>query len=72
MRVMIVDDDPWLADLLKQLVLSKRPAAAIDCFGDVASAYAGWQRSQYQLVLADWNLPDDSGLSLLQLIRKQD
>ncbi|MDX5373476.1 MAG: HDOD domain-containing protein, partial [Pseudomonadaceae bacterium] len=47
-------------------------AAAIDCFGDVASAYAGWQRSQYQLVLADWNLPDDSGLSLLQLIRKQD
>ncbi|MEO4048285.1 HDOD domain-containing protein [Pseudomonas sp. CAU 1711] len=72
MRVMVVDDDPWLADLLKQLVLSKRPAAEVDCYGDVQSAYAGWQSSKYRLVLADWNLPGDSGLSLLQLIRKQD
>lgn len=72
MRVMVVDDDPWLADLLRQLVLSKRPGAEVDCYGDVQSAYAGWQSSKYQLVLADWNLPDDSGLSLLQLIRKED
>lgn len=30
MRVMIVDDAPWLADLLRQLVLNARPAAALD------------------------------------------
>lgn len=72
MRVMIVDDDPWLADLLKQLVFSARPAAAVDCFGDAQSAFDAWQRSRYQLVLADWNLPDDSGFSLLQRIRQQD
>ena len=72
MRVMIVDDDPWLADLLKQLVLNARPAAAVDCFGDAEHALNAWQRSRYQLVLADWNLPDDSGLSLLRRIRQHD
>ncbi len=72
MRVMIVDDDPWIADLLKQLVLSLRPGAETDCFIDVRSACDAWPQSDYQLVLADWNLPDDSGFSLLQKIRKQD
>ncbi len=72
MRVMVVDDDPWLAGLLKQLVLSRRPGAQVDCYGDAKSAYAGWQSHNYQLVIADWNLPGDSGLALLQLIRKQD
>lgn len=72
MRVMIVDDDPWLADLLKQLVLNARPAATVDCFGDAQHARDAWQRSRYQLVLADWNLPDDSGFSLLQRIRAHD
>ena len=72
MRVMIVDDDPWLADLLRQLVLNARPAATVDCFGDAEHALNAWQRSRYQLVLADWNLPDDSGLSLLRRIRQHD
>lgn len=72
MRVMIVDDDPWIADLLKQLVLSLRPSAHIACFGNVRSAAQAWQSNPYRLVLADWNLPDDSGLSLLQTIRKGD
>ncbi|HIQ41857.1 MAG TPA: response regulator [Pseudomonas oleovorans] len=72
MRVMVVDDDPWLADLLRQLVLSRRPSAEVDCYRDVKSAFAGWQSNKYQLVLADWNLPEDSGLTLLQLIRKDD
>jgi HD-like signal output (HDOD) protein/ActR/RegA family two-component response regulator len=69
---MILDDDPWISDLLKQLVLSIRPAAQVDCFGDVASALDAWQQSTYQLVMADWNLPDAPGVSLLQSIRKKD
>lgn len=72
MHVMIVDDDPWLANLLRQLVSSARPSAIIDCFGDIGSALDAWERQRYQLVLADWNLPDGSGLNLLQSIRKKD
>jgi HD-like signal output (HDOD) protein/ActR/RegA family two-component response regulator len=69
---MILDDDLWISDLLKQLVLSIRPLAQVDCFGDVASALDGWQQSTYQLVMADWNLPDAPGVSLLQKIREKD
>ncbi|UUY06488.1 response regulator [Pseudomonas sp. J452] len=72
MRVLILDDDPWIADLLKQIVLSVRPSAQVDCFGEVQSAFAAWQQTRYQLVLADWNLPDASGVSLLQQVREQD
>ncbi|WP_350646579.1 hypothetical protein [Pseudomonas sp. HY13-MNA-CIBAN-0226] len=43
MRVMILDDDPWISDLLKQLVLSIRPVAQVDCFTDVASALDAWE-----------------------------
>ncbi|WP_439878708.1 response regulator [Pseudomonas prosekii] len=72
MRVMILDDDPWISDLLKQLVLSIRPVAQVDCFTDVASALDAWQPSTYQLVMADWNLPDAPGVNLLQKIREKD
>ncbi|KPN94134.1 response regulator [Pseudomonas nunensis] len=72
MRVMILDDDPWISDLLKQLVLSIRPVAQVDCFTDVASALNAWQPSTYQLVMADWNLPDAPGVNLLQKIREND
>jgi HD-like signal output (HDOD) protein/ActR/RegA family two-component response regulator len=72
MRVMILDDDPWISDLLKQLVLSIRPVAQVDCFIDVASALDAWQPSTYQLVMADWNLPDAPGVKLLQKIREKD
>lgn len=72
MRVMILDDDPWISDLLKQLVLSIRPVAQVDCFIDVASALDAWQPGIYQLVMADWNLPDAPGVNLLQKIREKD
>jgi HD-like signal output (HDOD) protein/ActR/RegA family two-component response regulator len=72
MRVMILEDDPWISDLLKQLVLSIRSLAQVDCFTDVASASAAWQQGEYQLVMADWNLPDGSGVGLLQRIRDKD
>ena len=72
MHVMIVDDDPWLAGLLQQLVSNMRPSANIDCFGDIGSALDAWKRKRYQLVLADWNLPDGSGLNLLRSIRQHD
>ena len=72
MRVMILDDDPWISDLLKQLVLSIRPVAQVDCFTDVASALDAWEPGTYQLVMADWNLPDAPGVKLLQKIREKD
>jgi len=72
MRVLILEDDPWIADLLKQIVLSLRPGARVDCQVRVAGAISVWQREPAQLVIADWNLPDGSVTLLLQAVRSQD
>ena len=72
MRVLILEDDPWIADLLKQIVLSLRPDARIDCQVRVADALAAWQREPAQLVISDWNLPDGPGTRLLEGIRQTD
>ena len=72
MRVLILEDDTWIGDLLKQIVLSLRPGARVDCQARVADAISAWQREPAQLVIADWNLPDGSGTLLLQAVRSQD
>jgi HD-like signal output (HDOD) protein/ActR/RegA family two-component response regulator len=64
MRVMILEDDHWIADLLKQIVLSLRPGAQVSCLETVADALLDWQQ------IADWNLPDDPGTLLLEQIRR--
>ena len=72
MRVIILEDDPWIADLLKQIVLSLRPGAEVVCLASVAAAMLDWHQHAADLVICDWNLPDGSGIGLLEIIRKQD
>ena len=70
MRVMILEDDPWIADLLKQIVLNLRPGAEVACLGKVADALADWQQRGADLLLVDWNLPDGQGTELLEQVRR--
>lgn len=71
MRVMILEDDHWIADLLKQIVLSLRPNAEIACLRSLAEALADWQLQPSDLVITDWNLPDGEGTHLLKHVRRQ-
>jgi HD-like signal output (HDOD) protein len=71
MRVLILEDDHWIADLLKQIVLSLRPHAEIVCLGSVAEALADWQQQPSDLLISDWNLPDGEGTQLLKQVRQQ-
>jgi HD-like signal output (HDOD) protein len=68
---MILEDDHWIADLLKQIVLSLRPHAEIVCLGSVAEALADWQQHASDLLISDWNLPDGEGTRLLKQVRQQ-
>ncbi|MEB0150486.1 HDOD domain-containing protein [Pseudomonas sp. CCC2.2] len=70
MQVMILEDDPWIADMLKQIVLNLCPDAAIDIFHEVLAANEACKRTSYQLVLADWNLSDSTGVRLLHTLLK--
>ena len=71
MRVLILEDDHWIADLLKQIVLNLRPHADIVCLGSVAEALADWQQQPSDLLISDWNLPDGEGTRLLKQVRQQ-
>lgn len=68
---MILEDDHWIADLLKQIVLSLRPHAEIVCLGSVAEALTDWQQHPSDLLISDWNLPDGEGTRLLKQVRQQ-
>ncbi|HEX5843397.1 MAG TPA: HDOD domain-containing protein [Pseudomonas sp.] len=72
MRVMILEDDVWIADLLKQIVLSLRPGVQVACHSQVASALHDWQESAADLLICDWNLPDGPGTRLLEQVRRDD
>lgn len=70
MRVMILEDDPWVAELLKGIALTLDSSLQIDCFDRVHHALNAWQKKPYQLVLAELNLPDLSTIDLLKRIRQ--
>lgn len=72
MHVMILEDDVWIADLLRQIVHSLRPQAQISCKTSVNAALDEWQSNPADLVICDWNLPDGPGTRLLERIRRQD
>jgi HD-like signal output (HDOD) protein/ActR/RegA family two-component response regulator len=70
MRVMILEDDIWIADLLRQIVQSLRPHAMISSMRTVSEALDEWQLNPADMVICDWNLPDGPGTRLLEHIRK--
>jgi HD-like signal output (HDOD) protein/ActR/RegA family two-component response regulator len=70
MRVMILEDDSWIADLLKQIVLSLRPGSQVLCLDSVSTALREWQQRPADLIICDWNLPDGPGTRLLEQVRR--
>lgn len=70
MRVLILEDDSWIADLLKQIVLSLRPGSQVVCLDSVSAALREWQQRPAQMVICDWNLPDGPGTLLLEQVRR--
>jgi HD-like signal output (HDOD) protein/ActR/RegA family two-component response regulator len=70
MRVMVLEDDSWIADLLKQIVLSLRPDSQVVCLDSVSAALLEWQQRPADMVICDWNLPDGPGTLLLEQVRR--
>jgi two-component system phosphate regulon response regulator PhoB len=66
-RVLIVDDEPAIVDLLRFTIDKAGWDAAIAY--SAGEAWEQMQRHEYSLVLLDWMLPDLSGYHLLTRIR---
>ena len=68
--VLIVDDDPTTAAVLRGLLrnLGGGLRCEATCVGDGAAARVEFKRGVHQLVLLDYMLPDEDGLSLLAVV----
>ncbi len=67
MRILVVEDDPILADGLE--VGLGLAGATVDCLGNCADARAALATTLFDAVVLDLMLPDGSGLDLLRDIR---
>ncbi len=67
MTILVVDDEPELRELLAFALRQAGLEASMAEDGE--SALARWQQEQPDVVVLDFNLPDRSGLSVLEHIR---
>lgn len=67
--VMIVDDQQFTANMLRQMV---RILGCMDiqAFSNVESAWTYYKHNRIDLIILDWEMSPDSGLKLTRLIRK--
>lgn len=69
MRVLIIEDDPGIADGLTATL--KRNGYAVDTATTLSQAAAAIAVESFDLILLDLGLPDGDGLDGLRLIRQQ-
>jgi len=72
MKILILEDDELVADLLETVVSGLCSGAKIQVASQVWEATELWKKDPADLVIADWNLPDGSGLALVREIRRTD
>lgn len=70
-RVLIAEADPWVRDMLTELVLSVRCDVDLKVCADGQQAWEWLTHHQLDLIIADWELPGTDGLSLLRGVRQQ-
>ncbi len=63
-RVLIIDDEKDLCELIKVFLSSK--GYDVDCANCLADAHIKWDANPPALVLLDNNLPDGIGLDMLE------
>jgi len=71
MKVLIVDDFATMRRILKN-ILKQIGFSNITEADDGKTALIELKKEQFDLVLCDWNMPEMSGLELLQKVRSDD
>lgn len=71
MKILIVDDHALIREGAAVMLRALRPDATVDQAGDCAGAIAAAERTRYDLILLDLQLPDQPGFVALERIRAQ-
>ncbi|GGE36017.1 two-component system response regulator [Halopseudomonas oceani] len=69
--VLVVDDAPFIRDLVKKALRSYFPGLQIEEATNGRKAQQMLGRTRFDLILCDWEMPEMSGLELLQWFRAQ-
>jgi len=70
--VLVVDDAPFIRDLVKKALRSHFPGIRIEDAVNGRKAQQILSRERFDLILCDWEMPEMSGLELLTWCRTQD
>src|SRR5437016_3754453 len=70
MRVLIVDDEPFARATLANILSRRSDVELLDSASDAADALNQLQKSIYDVMLLDIDLPVTSGIELLDLVQK--
>ncbi|NBA94445.1 response regulator [Pseudomonas sp. R5(2019)] len=70
--VLVVDDAPFIRDLMKKCLRNYFPGMVIEDAINGRKAQVLLQTQKFDLVLCDWEMPEMSGLELLSWCRSQD
>lgn len=66
--VLLVEDEPGDARLVRELLREAEPRYALDTVGSLAEALERFDRQRYAAVLLDLGLPDSQGLQTLRAV----
>jgi len=72
LKALILEDDVLVAELLETVVAGLYPGVSVNIAGTLAEAVQCTGKHRFDLFIADWNLPDGSGLELVRQIRGSD
>ena len=71
-RLLIVDDAKFIRDLVQKTLRTEYPEMEISEAIDGRKAQSILQNNSFDLILCDWEMPEMSGIELLQWVRKQE
>lgn len=70
-RVLLVEDNPGDADLVRMRLVDGRAAVQVDCVQRLSDALAALEQDSHSLVLLDLNLPDSRGAETFRKVREK-
>ena len=68
-RVLLVDDDPEVLDVIRILMQQKAPELEIITTDTARNALEKTEKENFDIIISDYLMPDSSGLDLLETLR---
>jgi len=69
LKALVLEDDDLFSELLETVVAGLRPGMRVTVASRLSEVFRYVDDDDFDLIIADWNLPDGSGLELVRRVR---